>query len=761
MAKWESAPVVETPRWQSAPVAGEDAPEPTLGQTAADVGGSALRGFNKGLVGLITLPYRGLDWLGEKATGGDFLPNAEDMPLYKPFLKQPEPTTQAGKYAGAAGEFVGGSAIPGGAILSKAEKLSKLAPETTIRALGKSLGKTFAKSPGRAVAADVAASAGAGTAQKIAEEEGADPATQMLAGMVGGVSPVVAARGVGRLASMVEPYVSPTLARWQAELGALRYKYGIHASADGGLPDSPGARAAAEQTAADQLVRAGVSANDLRTALAEADKASTFHTSGKAQNALGLVDLDPSLQRLAGSAVRASPEAGNTAQAFIAGRQTGITPANGLPEATGIPTRPLLSKPSPDDLPMGQGDRLRDAFKRALLIRDEDFHGHAANALRTDQAILKAAKDEAQSLYGATYKAGQNVDIRPAIKPVFETWAARIADEPKPVAAAIQRAMGLFSSQNGLVSNIERFDKSKQYLDGVIEKLFESPIGRNRYLGGVLNQFKNELLGAMDNVPTSGMGEKYKAARGAFGSRMEAREALQMGRDAFKQDSDIGVDAFRGLSSPGQQKLFRLGLLSGYEKSAAGMKRAADKTQLFENPRIQELLSEVIPRTETATGRIKMVGGRPAEFSDRPQRFGNFVGNEKRMIDTRNEVLGNSKTAQRLADDEAYQGMTQLSTAIEKFKQSGSAINVGIKAAQHILDKLFGMRADVAAELARMLFTANPQQRAYILASIEVRMGRDRFAHFSRLMQQIQAGSVPSAGAIATGSGTGPGDTAP
>jgi hypothetical protein len=374
------------------------------------------------------------------------------------------------------------------------------------------------------------------------------------------------------------------------------------------------------------------------------------------------------------------------------------------------------------------------------LIRDEDFHGHAANALRTDKAILEAARGEAKALYGDAYAAGQNVNIAPALEPVLQKWLARLVDEPKPVGAAIQRVMGMFTTKNGVVSNLERFDKSKQFADGEIEKFFESPIGRNRYVGGILNEFKNDMLKAVDAVNVGGLGQKYAAARAAFGSRMEAREALQAGRDVFKADADAGVDAFRAMTTPGQQKLFRLGMLSGYEKAAAAMKRGADKTQIFDNPRIQELLSEVIPRTETATGKAKA----GAVFADRPERFGRYIGNEKRMIETRDQVLGNSKTAQRLKDDEAFNDMNALNSAIDKFKQSGSVLNVAVKAFESLLNKLFGMRADTAASLSRKLFTASPLEREQLLAAVAQRMGPDRFSQFSRLMQQYQAALAPA-----------------
>src|SRR5690554_7965524 len=103
-------------------------PEPTVADLVMDVGEQAVRGFNRGLVGLVTAPYRAIDWAGEKITGKDFLPNVEEMSLYKPFLDQPEAKTRAGRYAGAAGEAVGASALPSAGLISQGQRLAALVP---------------------------------------------------------------------------------------------------------------------------------------------------------------------------------------------------------------------------------------------------------------------------------------------------------------------------------------------------------------------------------------------------------------------------------------------------------------------------------------------------------------------------------------------------------------------------------------------------------------------------------------------------------
>ncbi len=158
-----------------------------------------VRGFNKGLVGLGTLPYRGVDWVGEKLTGGDFLPNVEEMSAYKPFLQQPEPETDVGRYAEAIGEATGSSAIPSAGILSNAQRMAAIAPTNAVKSAVQQLGTQVSARPGAAVAADLVASAGAGAGQQAAEDSGFGPTGQMIAGLAGGMAPFAVAGPLGAM----------------------------------------------------------------------------------------------------------------------------------------------------------------------------------------------------------------------------------------------------------------------------------------------------------------------------------------------------------------------------------------------------------------------------------------------------------------------------------------------------------------------------------------------------------------------------------
>lgn len=656
--------------------------------------------------------------------------------------------------ASAVGQLTGGVAGGIGAIRQGGITAGGLATGGPLATWSPAASLTGRTAQGAAVGGAYGAAAGFGGGEggldQRLDQAGAGGILGAGAGAV--LPPVIA--GVSRAASGLADAAGPTLARYGQQ---ARNAFGSSeprtsslsaAAADGAGTTGPisGAEAAADQIIANQLMRANVPVSALRQTLREADDASRFYSNSYAQQVMAPVDLDPSLQRLAGSVYRQQPEAAGTARDFLSARQTGITPQGRIEGSFGLPTRAALSRAGPDDTPSGQFERVKDALRRALLIKDNDFHGHGKTAYRTERQILEIAREEAQELYDDAYKAAAGVDLRPQVGPVLQAWQQRLIDEPAPVAGSIANAMKLVTRalvSEGQKPHLERLDKVKQWLDDQIEKALTSANGRQRYLGARLTEFKNNLLDAVAPDKIGDVGEKYAAARAAYSSRMEAREALQLGRDVFRENSEVAVDQFKALRTVGEQKLFRLGLLDSFTQHMGRQKRTADVTQVFQNPRIQQILEGVIPRTETASGRVAF----GSVFGDRPERFGRYIDNERGMVGTRNEVMGNSATAQRLADDKALDSMSSI---IEQMRQTPTWTALAMKAVQSGLDRLFGFRADTAAFVASKLFTASPQERDRLLRALEARMGRNRMEHFQAYLAEVQRRAL-SAGSTVTG----------
>jgi hypothetical protein len=352
--------------------------------------------------------------------------------------------------------------------------------------------------------------------------------------------------------------------------------------------------------------------------------------------------------------------------------------------------------------------------------------------------MMKALKTEADKLYGEARAAAQNFNVQPVIRPVVEKYANAVLDMPVGEATLVKRALRQFTTGNGhLVTSLDGFDKAKRVLDGLM--------GRAQNAGDknavrILRGIKDDMVGAVDAVPNQKIGDKYKAARNYFSSQMEMKDAIDLGRQAFKENSDVVADQFRNLSE-GQQKLFRLGLIESFEANIGRSKRTNDVTQIFETPRIQDLLRTVVPRTETATGRTK----KGAVYADRPERLGDLLANEKAMVKSRDKILGGSQTAERVGDDMKFtrQGLSQM---ITNLRTGGGVTGVVMEAAAAGLNKIFGMREDVAAEVGRRLFTAKPQEIEAILQRLEQAAPQQAGQFYALLSNMAVAGTAGASG---------------
>ncbi len=188
-----------------APTAGPS--KPWLGTNPYDAPTAAANGFNKGLAQVITAPYRAVDWLGEKAFGGGFLPNAEDSWPWRPMLNPRAPESRLGDYAQSAGEAVGGSVVPAGVMMGLASRAAGPVARSTIGQIGQSMVQNARANPGQFLATDIASAASGGVAQQGAADAGAAPWVQGLAGMAGGMAPGIAA---GYRTPSNQPVGSPT-----------------------------------------------------------------------------------------------------------------------------------------------------------------------------------------------------------------------------------------------------------------------------------------------------------------------------------------------------------------------------------------------------------------------------------------------------------------------------------------------------------------------------------------------------------------------
>lgn len=472
-----------------------------------------------------------------------------------------------------------------------------------------------------------------------------------------------------------------------------------------------GVEGAADQVMSQRMREAGDTPQGFRQQLTDAEEAARFYSNSRSPVPMALVDQSEAMRKLAGSAARSSDEAGQRAETFFRARQTGVTPKSAseaqMVDEAGLTTRNPFSMRA-DEAPAGQYERIRDALHRTLTIKDKDFHEFGKNAYATEKNLMGALRSKAQTMFPAAYKEAQPFDISSAVAALDD----KLADRAGSHAATLAKAKKLFTdpkSPNGAPlgspDHLKRFQSAKEMLDDMIEVAMRQGKGK---LAGDLSEFRRNATAAVKAA-----NPKYEAALDYYSSRMELKDAIDAGRNAFKEGADVTADQFRDLSE-GQKKLFRLGLLESYETQLGRGARANDRSRIFEQPNVQELLSVVIPRTETATGRAK----KGAVFANRPERFGDFITNEKRMVESGREVMGGSQTAERLQADAKFTRQS-LGQMVDALRSSGGAIGVVMEATAAGLNKIFGMREDVAAEIGRRLLTARPEERERVLQRLE------------------------------------------
>ena len=197
-----------------------------------DAAGQLVRGVNRGLHSIAALPGA---IVGGAVSMAGFPETGEAMQLrnnpVSQFMTSPgvQPQTTAGRYANAAGQAIGASFVPTGALVANASRLAAMAPTTALRATGQNIGQRIAAAPGSAVGADLAAATSGAAGAQAARDEGYGPGTQAVAGLAGALAPGVAAGG---LSAIFRP-----LQRARAEQGREGAYGNVANSIDGG-PDA-------------------------------------------------------------------------------------------------------------------------------------------------------------------------------------------------------------------------------------------------------------------------------------------------------------------------------------------------------------------------------------------------------------------------------------------------------------------------------------------------------------------------------------------
>lgn len=415
-----------------------------------------------------------------------------------------------------------------------------------------------------------------------------------------------------------------------------------------------------------------------------------------------LADATSGLKRLTGSVSRAGGPGAERIKTTLDSRQVG-------------PANPFAGR-QPGEF-AGQRALLEDAASRALTVKG------AKGAHQTQKSLMAAQKKTGNTLYEKAYTNGDAFSVGPVITRTLK----RIADEyPESgsIGPRLKKATRLFTrgSKSGKrtpVKDIRRFDRAKQDLDDMIDKAQRSGKGN---LTRELTAFKRDML---DAVHAGGKNAPYQKARDAWGSVAENREAIQVGRSALKADSEITAETFDAMT-PGQQQLFRVGFLRAISAARPTSRAGNDMSLLFQQQRVQELMTKVVPRSR----------GKGDVFRDRPERFGRFINREANKADTRNTVLGGTQTAKNIQDDVEL-AQDSVGELYSRFRQSPTLTNMIMEAFVSGGRRIFGYRKELGEALARRLMVSDPVERMKVLRDIARVKKPKEFQQFVEMLDEI------------------------
>lgn len=390
-----------------------------------------------------------------------------------------------------------------------------------------------------------------------------------------------------------------------------------------------------------------------------------------------LADASPQLRALAGSATRKSPDAFAAAREFL------------------------------DPRSYGQSERLTDAVNSYLApVTDIKAYG---------DGLMDTASDAVKPLYAAANARPGVTD--PQISDMLQTAAA------KPALASAMRIasneqipanrVGFSIADDGTLSvqpapSFETLHLVKRGLDSQLTP-YRDPFGNLQLAGNPEAQSVAGLVGRF-NQRLKDISPEYQQANEIWAGYANRKDALDRGYDLFSQ-SVPSSDYFRALeqdTAKGALNEFQLG-------TAKKMADLGAKTQIPGNP---------YAAVYGSPAKIAKVN---AVFPQGAPDFANINRLEGDMRDTASEVLGNSRTASRLASDALFDAGTTNLPDIAIAAATHNPMSAGRMAMQGLADTWrMGMSQSKADAVAPILFNDDPTQASNYIKAILAAYARQR-----------------------------------
>lgn len=494
---------------------------------------------------------------------------------------------------------------------------------------------------------------------------------------------------------------------------------------------APAALSGAQQAIAKALATAGP--DDVLARLGQA---------GDIGVPMALADAHPALTSLAGAAVRRSPNADAIAQNALLPRSRGqidrfgaaisrdLGPVENIPQLSADMTaqaraaaEPLYKRAyaNPVDSTPELSATLGTPFGRQALGRAntiaanerrapselgfaQDAEGNVILNPQPNQAMAahlgaRAELDAAQEAYRAARTGSGDVTAaRNRVELARENMRSAeqtLAGSPDPSQAA---------SVPGYTT--QTLDYVKRGMDDVLEQ-YRNPITGRLVLdeaGRAQNQVKNQFLGEVDRLNPA-----YADARNAYAGPVQARDAMTRGQDALTMNpNELGMQVSN--QSPEHLAQMQLGYRSALMDRANSVRFSSNPFDAtLGSPAAEQRLSTLYPDTPSVATLL----------SQRDM--------ERQLAGSTNEILGNSRTAQRQIADQAFETNPLMEAAMHGgaamathgASLPGTAARVAGIGLKDAFTMGMGKRAVARAdEMAPVLFNTDPSAASDSIAAI-------------------------------------------
>jgi hypothetical protein len=319
-----------------------------------------------------------------------------------------------------------------------------------------------------------------------------------------------------------------------------------------------------------------------------------------------------------------------------------------------------------EDRQGGQGRRVINAISEGLNA--------PITAQRAEEVLTNARRTASDANYGAVRGGAGPVNVAPVLQQIDATinpsGLGNADIRPDSISGALGRYRNTLAGDSGNLIDFNRVQMVRSELSDEVERA--SRAGENnkaRLLGGVLRQ----LDGAMEQAS-----QGFRAANAEHARMSATIDAIGEGRTAAQRGRTEDILADFQSRPASDQASWRLGyadrLIENAQNQAPGVNKARPLMGMAD-----ELAGIAQPQ-------------RGAQMQRRLTR-------EQQMFDTRNHAIGNSRTADNLADAEALKVDPSLLASIFS-GDFGGAARRGLGSVSNVLH---GSTPSVREELARLL----------------------------------------------------------